>query len=104
MYFFSSIDLFFDLGHIYIFFFVSAHLLHSEGQSLRYSPEQGYPTSMHCDAVCGGGVPEGTMPLAELSTGFQSLPQLPTSKVGPSGADSWVGRFVYVLGPCGSLP
>ena len=41
------------------------------------------------------------MPLAQLSAGFQSLPPLPTSKLGPSGADSWVGEFVYVLEPCG---
>ena len=41
------------------------------------------------------------MLLAGLSDGFQSLPPLPTSKLGPSGADSWVGGFVYVLGPCG---
>ena len=44
----------------------------------------------------------GTVLLALLSTSFQSLPLLPTSKLGPSGADSWVGGFVYVLGPCGS--
>ena len=41
------------------------------------------------------------MPLAQLLAGFQSLPLLPTSKLGPSGADSQVGRFVYVLGPVG---
>ena len=43
------------------------------------------------------------MPLPELSTGFQSLPELPTSKLGSIGADSWVGHFVYVLGHCGAL-
>ena len=43
------------------------------------------------------------MPLAQLSTGFQSLPPLPTIKSGPSSADSRVGGFVYILGPCGSL-
>ena len=56
-----------------------------------------------CGAICGGGVQEGTMSLAQLSASFQSLPVLPTSKLGPSGADSRVGGFVYVLGPCGSL-
>ena len=35
--------------------------------------------------------------------GCQSLPLLPTSKLGPSGADSQVGGFVYILGSCGSL-
>ena len=38
-----------------------------------------------------------------LAGGFQSLPLLPTDKLGPSGADSWVGRFLFVLGPRGSL-
>ena len=43
------------------------------------------------------------MALAPLSVGFQSLPPLPTSKVGLSGAASQVGGFVYILGRCGSL-
>ena len=44
------------------------------------------------------------MALALLSeSDFQSLPLLPTIKLGPSGADSWVGGLVYILGPCGSL-
>ena len=38
-----------------------------------------------------------------LSASFQSFPLLPTSKLGPSGADSQVDGFVYILGPCGSL-
>ena len=62
----------------------------------------GEPISLHCDAVYGGGVQEGTMVLAPLSDG-QSLPPLPTIKLGPSGADSWVGRFVYIIEPCGFL-
>ena len=37
------------------------------------------------------------MLLAPLSAGFQSLPLLPTIKLGPSGVDSWLGEFVYVL-------
>ena len=43
------------------------------------------------------------MQLAWLLASFQSHPPLPTSKLGLSGADSQVGGFVYVLGPCGSL-
>ena len=66
-------------------------------------PRVGQPTSLRCDAVCGGGVWEGTLLLAPLSAGFQALPRLPTTKLGPCGADSWVGGFVYILGPCGSL-
>ena len=38
------------------------------------------------------------MALAPLSAGFQSLPLLPTIKLGPSGAASWVGEFVFVPG------
>ena len=40
---------------------------------------------------------------APLSAGFQSLPLLPTIKLGPFGADSQVGGLVHALGPCGSL-
>ena len=54
-----------------------------------------------CDTVCGGGVQEGTVLLALLSAGFQSLPLVPTIKLGPSDTDSWVGGFLYVLRPCG---
>ena len=43
------------------------------------------------------------MLLVQLSASFQSLSLSPTSKLGPSGTDSWVGGFVFVLGPCGSL-
>ena len=50
-----------------------------------------------------GRVWEGIMPLALLLAGFQSLHLLPRSILGPSGADSWVSGFVYILGPCGSL-
>ena len=46
---------------------------------------------------------EGAMVLPLLSAGFQSLSLLPTIKLGPSGADSWVGGLVHALGPCGSL-
>ena len=40
---------------------------------------------------------------AALSARFQSLPLLPTIKLGPSGADSHVGGLMHTLGPCGSL-
>ena len=81
---------------------VWAHLLHSKGRSFRCSPGQG---NTCCALWCcmSGGVPEGTVPLALHSAGFQSLPSLPISKLGPSGADPWVGGLVYVLGPCGSF-
>ena len=35
------------------------------------------------------------MLLDQLLAGFQSFPLLPTNKLGPSGADLWVGGFVY---------
>ena len=63
----------------------------------------GQSMSLCCDIVRGEGVWEGAMVLPPLSATFQTLPPLPISKVGPSGADSCVGRFAYVLGPCGSL-
>ena len=43
------------------------------------------------------------MALAPLSASFQSLPPLPTIKLGPPDAASLVGGLVYVLRPCGSL-
>ena len=61
----------------------------------------GKPTLLCCNAVCVGGVQEGTVPLSQLSASFQSLLPLPTIILGPSGADSLVGGLV--LGPCGSL-
>ena len=56
----------------------------------------GQPMSLRYGAVCGGGVREGTLLLAQLSAGFQSLPLLPTSKLGPTGDDSRVGGCVCV--------
>ena len=79
------------------FFLVYVYWLRSKEWSLRYSPGRGNHV-MHCSAVWGGGIREGTMLLTQPSAGFQSLPLLPTSKLGPSGADSqvrkaWTGRF-----------
>ena len=41
------------------------------------------------------------MLIVQLLAGFQSLPTLLTSKLGPSGADSQVGGFVCILGLVG---
>ena len=43
------------------------------------------------------------MPLVQLLPHSQSIPLPPTSKLGPSGADSQVDGPVQALGPCGSL-
>ena len=63
----------------------------------------GQPTLLHCDTVCGEGVRDGAMSLTLLSASFQLLPLLLTVRLGPSGTDSQVGGFVYILGLCGSL-
>ena len=41
------------------------------------------------------------MHLAQLPADFQLCPPLPTSKLGPSGADSWMGGFVSIQDPMG---
>ena len=46
---------------------------------------------------------EGAMAPASLSSGFQPFTPLPTIKLSPSSADSWVGGIVHTLGPCESL-
>ena len=52
---------------------------------------------LRCGTVWkGGGVTEGTMLLAWLLAVSQSLPPLPIGKLGPSGADSCLGGWVYV--------
>ena len=45
---------------------------------------------------------EEVMAPVPLSTGFQPLPLLPTIKLGPSGANSWLGGLVHTPGPHGS--
>ena len=54
----------------------------------------------HC--MWGRGV-RGNNATCSVLCGFQLLPVLPTSKLGPSGAVFWMGWFVYVLRPCWSL-
>ena len=60
----------------------------------------GQPTWLLCGVVCGEGIREGTMPLAQLWAAFQSLPPLPISQLGPSDADSpggWVCVYSRTL-------
>ena len=79
------------------------YLFHCKGQSLRYLP--GWGNQLHCLVALhvGEGIREGTMLLAWLSAGFHSVFPLPTSKLGPSGAESRVSGPVYILGVCVSL-
>ena len=56
----------------------------------------------HC--LWGRGLRERRVLLAQLLAGFQSLPSLPTSKLGSSGADSGEGGFVYILGSLQQTP
>ena len=57
--------------------------------------------SLCCGAVCGRGEGSEREQCCSLSSwaSFQSLPLLPTSKLGPSDVDSLVDGFVYILGP-----
>ena len=66
------------------------HLLCCKGWKLRCSPGRGNPRG--CVVVLYMG--EGSK--REQCRLLRSLPPLPTSKLGPSGADSRVGGFVYV--------
>ena len=63
----------------------------------------GYRLWLHCDTVCGGGAERGQWRLLCSLPVFSHSLCYPQSKLGPFSADSRVGGFVYVLGPCGSL-
>ena len=51
----------------------------------------------------GEGSKREEYPLLHSLPVFSHYLPLPTIKLCPSGADSWVGEFVYILEPCGSL-
>ena len=74
---------------------VLEYLFHLRGRNLGIC-QGGATHSLHCGAVCGGGVQEGTIRLVWLSAGFQSLTPVPTSRLGPSGGDSLVCGLVYI--------
>ena len=87
------------------YFFCLGAMLRCVVGSLRYSPEWGNPLGCVV-ALYVGRDPRGNnapCSLAWLFPNFQLLPLLSKSKLGSSGAISWVGGFVYILGPCGSL-
>ena len=74
-------------------------MLCCKGQIRRNSPGQGNL----CCCIVMLDVGEESERKQWCLLGFQSLPLLPTSKIGPSDADSQVVGLVYILGPCGSL-
>ena len=74
----------------------------TKGWSLRYSPGWHNPCCCVWHCMWGRGS-KGNNAACLLLAGFWSLPLLPTSKLGLSGADFCVGGLVYILGPCGSL-
>ena len=55
-----------------------------------------------CCTVCGRGIWKGTMPNCSALSRLSVILLLPTSKLGPSGADSLVCGLVLFLGPRGS--
>ena len=63
----------------------------------------GQPSSLCSGAICGVGSEKDQCCFVRLSADFQSLFSLPSNKLDPSGAESWVSGFAYILGPCGSL-
>ena len=92
--------MFFHLGHIHVFL---SRCTCYKVRGWALGVQQGGATHFSVLWCCmWGRGPRGNN-AACSALGFQSLPPLPTSKLGPFGGDSWVGGFVYILGPCGSL-
>ena len=87
--------MFFHLGHV----FSLGMPVTCEGWSLRCSPGQGKPRG--CVVIVyvreGSEREQCCFLCSLLSASFQSFPLLPTIKLGPSGAASWVGGFLYIL-------
>ena len=84
------------------YFFVLAHPFRCKGQSFRYSPGQGNPYCCVVVLYVGEGSEREQYHLLGSQLAFSATPTN-HSKLGPSGTDSQVGGFVYILGPCGSL-
>ena len=85
-----------------LYFFVSVSLLHSKGWSLRYSPGQATHIAALWHCMWGQGL-RGISAICSALCRLSVTHPSTTCKLGPSGADSQVGGFVYILGPCGSL-
>ena len=89
---------------IWVIFFLSWSAYYVKEWGLRYFPGWGNPPRCLVMLDVGEGSKREQWCLLHSAV-FQSLPLplLPTIKLGPSGADSRVGGFVYALGPCESL-
>ena len=74
--------MFCHLGHLFFFCLLVCFCLGAPGTY------KGGALGVHSDAVHGGGAEREQWPPATLSASFQSLPLLPTIKLGPSGAGS----------------
>ena len=81
----------------FFFFFCLTHPLHYEGHNLTYS--SGRDNSNRC--MWGRGQRRNNATCWAI-TGLSVISPA-TSKLGPSGANSQVGGFVYILGPHGHL-
>ena len=84
-------------------FFFSQSACYVKRWSLRCSPGRGNPHHCAVTPYVGEGSEREQWHLLCSLPIFNHFPQLPSSKLGLSGADSQVGEFVYVLRPCGSL-
>ena len=82
---------------------VLVHLLCSKGWSLRYLPGWGYPLCCIVALPVGQGPEREQCCLLGSRPAFSYSPTPIYKQMGPSGADSQVDGFVYILGPCGSL-
>ena len=97
---FWSFDLFFHLDHI----FLSWHTCYIvRGRVLGIC--QGWGNPGHCIVALsvGEGSEREQHCLLGCHLAFSHFSRYPQSDCALSGANSWVGGLLYVLGPCGSL-
>ena len=97
--FFWSFDLFFHLGHFFLFWHAS-YIVRGGALGIHQGGATHFVAWWCCMwGRCLRGNSATCSALGRLSV----ISSLLTSKLGPSGAAFWVGGFVYILGPCRSL-